>query len=1434
MSEITPARKLFDLLVTRDFDPEILDHQGKPAPDASEADIFSFDFRAESGKNYGTIVIMLGDDKDLEVYCADNVGRSMEGSDKDDWFAFLEQLKNFATRNFMSFGIKNLNRLRYSMQGQAAIKEGLFEGYYGTRKVSYMGEQTDARLVIKHNRTLGEADKRFRYVESLFIETADQERFKLPFKNLAGGRAMLEHVRQGGRPYDARGNHITEIVSEMAVLSRFNRAQHNRVFEGATQQLVESAREYYANLQETLKHLGSLRGYQGYFESWAPDHIGEAEALVENLRDLFVEQTLDARIEAALPTLAKIQQGTKMKEAKIFENWVDQISEGTWALPDTPEAQEKLNELMASELIVGPDATNATEQLYDVIGDDHLFDILNDLADRDPRANIWDDSDVQARLAELGIQTPQSTQAEPADIDQDTAPEMDEGLGYSTDPEQGKWYHEGRKAYKHGTTSQTGLIGDIARKHGCPAEWLDAFRAGYQDQEGFGKDSVDEDNSMEQGQTDELAEMLKHAGLSMDEGVNDPDYRGNYDNEVDELQTLLGQSVKSGQEVNRLRFLTNKYGIHSPEDMQKIPGIQKDAEAGYKARKSELDADLEKRNQQHMQDKLLDLQYNANPMMFKQSGQEAPAPVPNQIDVRNQSKPSMYQQLAQLKDKKTVAESVSFATTQPINSLNDVLRLAGLSEANTAKKDSGSKDRDTKDSDTKDSGTKDSTPKGRLSTVYTGPGQTFTTSSTGRVRATIDKNKVDVEPGDQIDDGDDDSSPKGRLSTVYTGPGQTFTTSSTGRISATLDKNKVDVKPGEPNVKEGSIQGGTWSASPPKPGQPSVNAPSGDPEGAPSTPRTASPGWGKDYKPLIPDTTKGSAMGVNKGGVFQADPKGTIKAPSGDPEGVKEGTPMPGQNFTTTQGAQMKYNPTSGSWQSQAPVTPNDPYTMVSNKQTMNTKDVNGAPTTSYSSTTTATDPTTGKSQTMTVNDLDEADPHWDDNYHPSSFNKPSIGPQQGGIDSQGHVQSPKIFPDVRGSYKGSGRTDGVKFNEPTGKTFMGIPYYSSKTPEKVDVSTTQPTPLGGTQSNTPGALRVGTSDRPPTVTSAGSTPTLPDNYERPAVMRGRNDPNFKGDLSKTAKPKISVKPGETMDQAIQRTQTEKEFSDFLKGQSGQQFGTKPFSATDEIPDAGDVYPESKNMPDAIDESLDSLRDVLKNAGVTVNEGVLTDSTGSTLDHIVDTFKRDVKDFIQTGNMSDDLFQALYDYYFDDMPYGTKKARTGDPYEWVADRFASDMNLEESHMAQHVNPMAECNYTMEGEYCPQHGLAECGGMSYGLGEELSRLQDLAGVETHPVHDHRDQIIQISPIPHHHDIEGTDLDPLGATAHPVADRGDIEGTDLDPLPFKVDVRGFGPEPDEFGPQMGGSRRGHEVDEGVDFKPQEGDALLARIKSLALLR
>ena len=405
MAQENISVQLNDLLASRDFQAELLDKEGRPT-DAENAEIFTFDFVSSSGKNYGTMVVILDTDNEMQVFYGDNLGRSMEGDDKTEFFDFVQHLHKFANMRRWTYSPKNINQVKYTMQGLAAIKEGLFEGYYGTRRISYSGEPTEARLVIQHNRVLGETDARFRYVESLFIETADSERYRLQFKNLAGGRAMLEHVRQGGRPYDVRGSHITEMVSEIATLSRFNRASAGRVLEGVTAELVTEAQQYYKSLRENLKRMAHTRGYQAYFESWHPAETTLQEELVDSIKTMFVEQTLDSRIEAALPVLARLQQENRMKEADIFESWADHLTEGTWQLPETPEQQSKLQELMSRELIVGPDATNATQQLYDLVGDDVLFDRLEELAARDASANVWDDSEIQARLAELGIQLP--------------------------------------------------------------------------------------------------------------------------------------------------------------------------------------------------------------------------------------------------------------------------------------------------------------------------------------------------------------------------------------------------------------------------------------------------------------------------------------------------------------------------------------------------------------------------------------------------------------------------------------------------------------------------------------------------------------------------------------------------------------------------------------------------------------------------------------------------------------------------------------------------------------------------------------------------------------------------------------------------------------------------------------------------------------------
>jgi hypothetical protein len=188
-----------------------------------------------------------------------------------------------------------------------------------------------------------------------------------------------------------------------------------------------------------------------------------------------------------------------------------------------------------------------------------------------------------------------------------------------------------------------------------------------------------------------------------------------------------------------------------------------------------------------------------------------------------------------------------------------------------------------------------------------------------------------------------------------------------------------------------------------------------------------------------------------------------------------------------------------------------------------------------------------------------------------------------------------------------------------------------------------------------------------------------------------------------------------------------------------------------------------------------------------LKESVLTDDTGSTLEHILNTFRRDVKDFKAGGEMSRELHDALFDYYFDDMPYGVQKARTGDPYEWVADRFGADLGLpgyglNSPGIGPEDDPSVEregvdyateddladvtsiggdasdrlmadvmtnqqgtdineeglpeerlCNMTEAGEMCPVHGLEECWGatapavpVAKELDPMLSRMRTLAG------------------------------------------------------------------------------------------------------------
>lgn len=96
-----------------------------------------------------------------------------------------------------------------------------------------------------------------------------------------------------------------------------------------------------------------------------------------------------------LRDLRNLKEGLRISESEItyvdFDSGNDVLEEGTWALPESDDEIQKLSQLLANPLPVGTDAENATSALYDLIGDDQLFDALGELAEiNGPKADARD------------------------------------------------------------------------------------------------------------------------------------------------------------------------------------------------------------------------------------------------------------------------------------------------------------------------------------------------------------------------------------------------------------------------------------------------------------------------------------------------------------------------------------------------------------------------------------------------------------------------------------------------------------------------------------------------------------------------------------------------------------------------------------------------------------------------------------------------------------------------------------------------------------------------------------------------------------------------------------------------------------------------------------------------------------------------------------
>ena len=156
------------------------------------------------------------------------------------------------------------------------------------------------------------------------MENTEGERILAPTTRPGIAQVYARHLAEGGVPNDERWNHIKGLCEEYNKMAGFVRDTRNNQFNESAQALVNEGINHYQSLRETLSKMRGHRGYNAYFESYTPT-LMETDG-DESLNELFVQETLDPRIESVMPILSRLRKNLgEMSEVKALESWADNI-----------------------------------------------------------------------------------------------------------------------------------------------------------------------------------------------------------------------------------------------------------------------------------------------------------------------------------------------------------------------------------------------------------------------------------------------------------------------------------------------------------------------------------------------------------------------------------------------------------------------------------------------------------------------------------------------------------------------------------------------------------------------------------------------------------------------------------------------------------------------------------------------------------------------------------------------------------------------------------------------------------------------------------------------------------------------------------------------------------------------------------------------------
>jgi hypothetical protein len=355
------AKDLYGKIQTRFRNIKIGDENAEvlsKKEDIPRARFFEFEYE-EGGAPLGTIAITL-DPQDGVVMQVSGDLTDDDNATHHGAYRFIRGFRQFAKDRLLNFDVQNigksnLDKRDYEYQAkrkEMPIMPAIMENkLYGSNRISYQ-DLGEARLVIKHSQpiNLDLPAGRTMHIESIYIENNSGERFKYPYKHLNGARALAEHIKHGGNPYDNIGQHICSLSEELAHLRKFKGyVSRQEQLSEAMANVTSRVMERIETIKETINKLQRTAYYESFVESFEDQEEQMIPEEVQNdLIDRLTIRTFNEELKSVFPYIYKFIDESEIDVVELGAD--DLISEEQLDERVTPEwldIYSKAKELLA-------------------------------------------------------------------------------------------------------------------------------------------------------------------------------------------------------------------------------------------------------------------------------------------------------------------------------------------------------------------------------------------------------------------------------------------------------------------------------------------------------------------------------------------------------------------------------------------------------------------------------------------------------------------------------------------------------------------------------------------------------------------------------------------------------------------------------------------------------------------------------------------------------------------------------------------------------------------------------------------------------------------------------------------------------------------------------------------------------------------------------